>query len=136
MKKIILIFTLFLLSTFAFANNVKLRITNVKPNEGKVIISIHGSKESFKNHTADKIIILETPASEIETSLELPDGEFAFSIYQDLNSDGKLNANLVGIPKEPFGFSNYNGKSVPGNFERHKVIIKQDSEVVINLYGM
>ncbi|MBQ1709525.1 MAG: DUF2141 domain-containing protein [Treponema sp.] len=136
MKKIILIFTLFLLSTFAFANNVKLKITNVKPNEGKVIISIHGSKDSFKNHTADKIIVLETTASEIETSLELPEAEFAFSVYQDLNSDGKLNANLVGIPKEPFGFSNYNGKSVPGNFERHKVLIKQDSEVVINLYNM
>lgn len=136
MKKIILTFTLFLLSTFAFANNVKLKISNVKPNEGKVIISIHGSKESFKNHKADKIIVLETTASEIETSLELPDGEFAFAIYQDLNSDGKLNSNLIGIPKEPFGFSNYNGKSVPGNFERHKVLINQDSEVAIYLYRM
>ena len=136
MKKIILTFTVLMISTFAFANNVKLKITNVKPNEGKVVISIHGSKESFKNHTADKIIILETPASEIETSLELPDGEFAFSVYQDLNSDGKLNANLIGIPKEPFGFSNYNGKSVPGNFERHKVIINKDTEVAINLFSM
>lgn len=136
MKKIILTFTVLMISTFAFANNVKLKISNVKPNEGKVIISIHGSKDSFKNHTADKIIVLETAASEIETSLELPEAEFAFSVYQDLNGDGKLNSNLVGIPKEPFGFSNYKGKSVPGNFERHKVIIKKDCEVVINLYNM
>lgn len=136
MKKIILTFTVLMISTFAFANNVKLKISNVKPNEGKVIISIHGSKDSFKNHRADKIIVLETTASEIETFLELPDGEFAFSVYQDLNSDGKLNSNLVGIPKEPFGFSNYKGKSAPGNFERHKVIIKQDSEVAIYLYRM
>ncbi|MCR5766199.1 MAG: DUF2141 domain-containing protein [Treponema sp.] len=136
MKKIISIFALLLISSFAFANKVKIKIKNVKVNEGKVVLSINYSKESFKNHSADKTIILETSSAEIETVLELPYGEFAFSIYQDLNNDNKLNSNLIGIPKEPFSFSNYNGKSVPGNFEKHKVTINQDCELVIELFTM
>lgn len=48
--------------------------------------------------------------------IELPEGEYAFCIYQDANNDGELNSNKIGIPKEPFGFSNYEGKTPPGNF--------------------
>ena len=136
MKKNILIITLFLISTFAFSNEIKIKITNVKANQGKVVMSIHGSKESFKNRIPDNTLILQTQNEEIETTVNLPDGEFAFCLYQDLNSDDTLNSNLIGIPKEPFGFSNYNGKSAPGNFEKHKVTINQDCELVIKLFTM
>jgi uncharacterized protein (DUF2141 family) len=37
---------------------------------------------------------------------ELPYGEYAISVYQDGNGNGKLDTGLFGIPKEPFGFSN------------------------------
>lgn len=37
---------------------------------------------------------------------DLSYGEFAIATYQDVNSDGKCDRNLVGIPKEPYGFSN------------------------------
>lgn len=33
-------------------------------------------------------------------------GTYAVSMYHDLNSNEKLDKNLVGYPKEPFGFSN------------------------------
>ena len=120
-------------SVLAFSNEVKVKILNVKTNEGKITLSIHSSKESFKKHIPEYTIVLESSDSEIETIISLPDGEYAFCIFQDLNNDNKLNTNLVGIPKEPFGFSNYNGSSVPGNFEKHKVIINKDTEVSIAL---
>ena len=37
---------------------------------------------------------------------DLPYGEYAISVYQDKNDNGKLDTGLFGIPKEPFGFSN------------------------------
>ena len=36
----------------------------------------------------------------------LPFGEYAISVFQDRNGNGKLDTGLFGIPKEPFGFSN------------------------------
>ena len=33
-------------------------------------------------------------------------GEFALAIYQDVNSNGKIDKNMVGVPTEPYAFSN------------------------------
>ena len=35
----------------------------------------------------------------------VPDGRYSLTLYQDLNSNGKLDRNLLGMPAEPFGFS-------------------------------
>lgn len=136
MKKFFVAFTIFLMASLVFSNEVKVKITKVRQNEGKVIISIHGSKDSFKSHVPDKTLILEASADEIEKVINLPDGEFVFCVFQDINGDGEINSNLIGIPKEPFGFSNYNGKSAPGNFEKHKVLIQKDTEISIELFKM
>lgn len=36
----------------------------------------------------------------------LPAGDYAIRMYHDVNGDGELDMNLMGIPSEPFGFSN------------------------------
>lgn len=42
----------------------------------------------------------------------LPDGPLAISLFQDANANGRLDMNAMGIPVEPFGFSN----NAAGNF--------------------
>lgn len=45
-------------------------------------------------------------------------GRYAFRLFQDLDGDGKLDANMLGIPSEPYGFSNNaKGKFGPPSFE-------------------
>lgn len=36
----------------------------------------------------------------------LPYGDFAIALYQDVNDNGKIDKNMIGIPEEPFAFSN------------------------------
>jgi uncharacterized protein (DUF2141 family) len=36
----------------------------------------------------------------------LPDGPLALSLFQDANANGRLDMNAMGIPTEPYGFSN------------------------------
>jgi len=36
----------------------------------------------------------------------IPAGKYALSAYHDANVNGELDKNLIGIPKEGFGFSN------------------------------
>jgi uncharacterized protein (DUF2141 family) len=36
----------------------------------------------------------------------IPNGVYAIAMYQDLNGNGKLDANILGIPNEPYAFSN------------------------------
>lgn len=42
----------------------------------------------------------------------LPDGPLALSLFQDANANGRLDMNAMGMPIEPFGFSN----NAVGNF--------------------
>lgn len=37
---------------------------------------------------------------------DIPNGVYAVALYQDTNGNGKLDTNLLGIPKEPYAFSN------------------------------
>lgn len=37
---------------------------------------------------------------------DLPDGPLALSLFQDTNANGRLDMNAMGMPIEPFGFSN------------------------------
>ncbi|MBI3349905.1 MAG: DUF2141 domain-containing protein [Burkholderiales bacterium] len=43
---------------------------------------------------------------------DLPDGPLAFSLFQDANANGRLDMNAMGLPTEPYGFSN----NAAGNF--------------------
>lgn len=33
-------------------------------------------------------------------------GELAITLYQDINSDGRIDRDLIGMPEEPYAFSN------------------------------
>lgn len=135
MKKCILTLTALLLSVSLYPQTYKvtLHITGIVPDAGTVQVSIHDSEKSFSSHIPYKILEIPPADRTADCCIELPAGEYAFCIYQDINNDGRLNTNMIGIPKEPFGFSNYNGKSVPGNFNRHKVSIQASCVIPVPL---
>jgi uncharacterized protein (DUF2141 family) len=58
-------------------------------------------------------------------------------VYQDINGNGNCDNNIIGIPKEPVGITNWNGKGHPSNFNKFKVIISNTISIInINLYKL
>ena len=57
---------------------------------------------------------------------DLPIGQYAVSVYQDRNNNGRLDTGLFGIPIEKYGFSNGgrrpNFRDCLLNFDGDKVI--------------
>lgn len=50
---------------------------------------------------------------------DLPEGPLALSLFQDANGNGRLDMNAMGMPIEPFGFSNdAAGQFGPPKFEQ------------------
>ncbi len=135
MKRIFISSLLAVSSLFCFAEtrHVTLNIKDIKSLEGQIKISISNNAKDFKNHAAFKSETL-TPSSESENIVfELEDGEYAISIYQDTNGNGQLDTKKFGIPKEPFGFSNYDGKGYPGKFDKHKFNVQGDMTITVPL---
>ena len=69
-------------------------------------------------------------AGEIDQNLKgidgmLPHGEYAIAVFVDLNGNGKMDKNFLGIPKEQYGFSNnVMGKMAAPSFEQAKIEVK------------
>ena len=104
--------------------SVQITITNITTKSGTIVLSAHDSEESFKKRKPVQTV--RVPAKVPSVTIEL----CAFCVFHDTNGDGDLNAGFMGIPKEPFGFSNYDGKGPPGNFKKHKVAIPAGTEAL------
>ena len=136
MKKIIVCLAVFLFSEIGFAqNNFTLEIEGVKKQGGKLYISFFNSEESFDKRKVCYSMETKATAETLRVPVSLPTGGCVISMYQDSNGNGKLDSNFPGIPGEPFGFSNYNGKSAPGSFDKLKVMVNDKTKkVTVHLY--
>jgi uncharacterized protein (DUF2141 family) len=111
-----------------------LEFTGVKINSGDVYIAVYDSTEAVKNDQPCRRFRIETTNAVISVGTQLNEGYYRIMVFQDENGNGRLDTGLFGIPKEPFGISNYSGRGIPGNFERLKIWIGQDTDkVTVNL---
>jgi uncharacterized protein (DUF2141 family) len=65
---------------------------------------------------------------------DLPPGLYAAVAFQDFNGNGKLDKNLFGVPREPYGFSNgARGNMGPPTFSQAAVRIDSEASTTITL---
>jgi uncharacterized protein (DUF2141 family) len=69
--------------------------------------------------------------SEFSIPVDLPKGEWAVAITQDMNNNDKIDKNFLGIPTEPYAFSNNIRPTVaaPG-FDECKFLVDGPGKVV------
>lgn len=86
-------------------------VENVRPQQGQLLVAAYGSAQSFgKTALAQHRVA----AGEARTSFKLCNlsgGEIALTLFQDLDNDGKMARNMLGVPSEPWGAS-----GSPGTF--------------------
>jgi uncharacterized protein (DUF2141 family) len=65
---------------------------------------------------------------------DLPDGDYAVSLFLDRNGNGQLDTNPLGVPTEPYGFSNdASGSFGPPSFDQARFTLRGDTRAVIRL---
>jgi len=131
MKKIILAVIAIMVSGLCFSNTkVTLEIIGSKANGTNLYISVFNSEKSYKERSFCYSTKVSAEDNITYVEIELPAGEYLFSIFQDINKNMKCDSNLIGIPKEPVGITKYDGKGAPGNFNKHKVNIGTESKKI------
>jgi uncharacterized protein (DUF2141 family) len=139
--------SLFIIATFSVAvslmsftlkvENPKLTIqlNNIK-KKGTIYISVCSQASEWSDN--GKYTFTLEPNSSEQNLFEInsiPNGAYAIALYQDVNGNGKLDTNFLGIPKEPYAFSN---NRIPvfsePSFEKCKFEFNQQSQqILINL---
>ncbi len=87
---------------------LQLQVSNIRSAKGQMMVAVYDSKATFLGDQVVKGIITPvTRAGQMTIRIgDLPFGTYAISIFHDVNGNGKLDTNFLGIPKEPYGFSN------------------------------
>jgi uncharacterized protein (DUF2141 family) len=84
---------------------VQLEVQNVRPEQGTLMIAAYGDAASF-GKTPLVASQMHAGAATMSFALcGLSGTAVALTLYQDLNGNGKLDANALGIPSEPWGAS-------------------------------
>lgn len=81
-----------------------LNIQNIQEEKGIIWVGIYDSEDHFM--IKEQAIVLGISPSKTRVQIpDLPFGNYAIALFHDLNHNGDLDFNLIGIPAEPFGFS-------------------------------
>jgi uncharacterized protein (DUF2141 family) len=124
---------------FSSANpggKLQLTISNINPVEGELYIAIYNSEDTYmvEEQTAFRMIVAVESEPQLIIFTDIPAGEYAISVFQDLNSNAELDTKGLGFPAEPFGFSNdARGRFGPPSFEKAKFTHEENTEMKIAL---
>jgi uncharacterized protein (DUF2141 family) len=100
---------LMLFNLMLSGGDLKVKLSNVGSSGGQILMAIYDTPEGYMN--TKKAIMLKTIPITGNQPVEvvfpgLKQGEYAITVVHDLNNNGKIDANLFGVPVEPYGFSN------------------------------
>ena len=142
-----ILFLISLLFTFSGATQVKpaqqpeieIVIKNIKSAKGVFVVSFYNDAKSFprpgKETVTDKIKVNDTNEHRIKFKLPA-EGWYAIALFQDEYETGKIKQDKIGVPLEPYAFSNnIRPKTAAPNFTACKFYVGSGNNTpqVINL---
>ena len=90
----------------ATADTLNIDVTNIKSATGKVLVALFDAN-GFAANKSLRGAVAEVTGDTVRVSFEgVAPGTYGVKVYHDVNGNGKLDRNLIGIPSEPYGFSN------------------------------
>ena len=84
---------------------VQLEVQNVRPDTGSLMIAAYADAATFRKTPSVATQMKAGTATMTVPLCGLAGTSVALTLFQDINGNGKLDANAFGIPSEPWGAS-------------------------------
>ena len=135
MKQLFAFCIIGLLSLSSYAHQLTVKVDGIKSTDGFLYIALHNSDKTWMT---DQQPVQGQKLPMTEKSMQvvfngLPEGDYGVTLYQDENDNGHIDKNGIGIPTEPYGFSQNGGSFGPPSFDSAKVKVAGDTETTIYL---
>lgn len=106
------------------AAELTIEVSNISELKGQVMIALYTNGETWLGKAARGSGAAANAEKVLVKFADVPAGSYAAAVYQDVNGNGKMDSNVMGIPTEPFGFSNNaTGRFGPPKFEAAKFLM-------------
>lgn len=125
-----------LLAPSAFGTELTISIDGIRSADGRLMVAVLGSESAFEGKAPAAVSVLLPPRNgQVSFSTDaLETGEYAVRVMHDENGNGEMDNNLVGMPVEPWGFSNNAvGNFGPPGWQDAFFSIDDDTSITIDL---
>lgn len=116
--------------------DIKIEVTNINTLEGSIELGVFNNSKTFLQEGKEYSTYSQVVTGNTVTFFlnGLIKDNYAISIYHDINSDNECNLGFLGIPIEPYGFSNnYRPIFSKPSFDDCKINAYQNKSIVIEL---
>jgi uncharacterized protein (DUF2141 family) len=132
----VLVMVMVAVSVAGEMGTLTMEATGLENSDGFLMVALYGSRKNYEGGlemamVKERVAIVDRQARVVFEGV--PYGWYAASLFHDENSNGELDSNLLGLPKEAYGFSN-NARSAfgPPDFDKVKFEVNTP-RVVINV---
>jgi uncharacterized protein (DUF2141 family) len=120
-------------ATQAFAADLTVVINGVG-DKGNVLVALFKKDDQWLRTPSMGAMAAAKKEGVSVSFKDLAVGEYAVSLFVDENSNGIQDTNSIGIPIEPYGFSNDPTGNFPPSFEQAKFVFgKENKTITINI---
>ncbi len=128
----IVFFVMIISEVYAQSEAVTVKVNGIDVEKGgNVKIALY-DQEGFLKTEISGVTLEAEKTSLVHEFNDVPVGKYAVAVYQDENSDGRLNKNIFGKPKELYGFSNNKyGLFGPPGFDDVSFELKENKKILI-----
>ena len=91
------------------ANTIRVEIGGLRNDKGHVFCALHSSPDGFPKKSEKAVAHVNSAISDKQAVCEfsrIAPGTYAVAVFHDENSNGKLDTNFMGMPREGVGASN------------------------------
>jgi uncharacterized protein (DUF2141 family) len=125
-----LVLTALVLAETASAATLVIRADGVASAQGMVYAGI--CDRSFEEETCPYRDRAAAHAGRVELRVRnVKPGRYAIAVFHDTNSNGKLDRNFIGLPQEPYGFSNDVGRRGFPSFEGALIEVTNPTTTIV-----
>ncbi|MEE1610647.1 DUF2141 domain-containing protein [Microvirga sp. CF3016] len=130
MRHVGLTAALFLSVSSAHAATLTIRAEGVQPDQNMVYAGICDT--SFEEITCPYKDRGQARSGTVELRIRnVKPGSYAIAVFHDINGNGRLDRSFIGLPNEPYGFSNDVGRRGPPSFEAARIVVKEPATTVV-----
>lgn len=112
----------------AAATIVTVEISGVESADGEIRVGLYDEAQFLKKPL--QVVRVKPAKGTVTGTFDIAEGAYALSVIHDVNGNGKLDRNVLGIPKEPYGFSSNPTLFGAPTFDKVRVEIRGDKQVV------
>ena len=103
------------------AGSIRVLVSGLRSDKGQILCALYASAEGFPKKSEKALAHAKGKISQKQATCEfstVAPGTYAVSVFHDENSNGRLDTNFIGMPKEGVGASNNaSGHMGPPKFE-------------------